>query len=99
MTDLDDCVPFGFVRGLRFQRPFQLELDLLLVVATLMLDRELSSRRNPNPFARYLNPERSVLLQGVCEAPELSHHVVGRVHPLHVSLSMGHVMCPVLSVR
>jgi hypothetical protein len=71
-------------------RPFELKLDLLLVVIEFMLDGELGALRNPNPYARDLDPERLVLFQSVCEAAKLGHHLLSRVEAFDISRSPGH---------
>src|SRR5215212_4992913 len=71
-------------------RPLELKLDLLRIVVQLMLDGELGALRNSNPHARDLDPERLVLLQSVCEAAKLGHHVLSGVDPFDISRTPGH---------
>jgi hypothetical protein len=71
-------------------RPLELKLDLFRIVVELMLDGELGALRNSNPHARDLNPEWRVLLQSVCEAAKLGHHLMSRVDAFDISRTPGH---------
>ena len=58
------------------QRPLELELDLLLVVAPLVLDGELRPARDPDPFTGDLDAEGLVRLERVGQPTELGDRVL-----------------------
>src|SRR4051812_8116675 len=79
-------------------RPLQLELDLLLVVVALVLDRELGPLGHPETLAGDLDAERLVLFEGVGQPTKLGHHLRGGIDALKISRRLRHRSTPSLGV-
>ena len=75
----------------RVQRPGELELDLLVLLAALVLDRELGADGDLEALTGDLDAERLVLLQGVGQPPQLGHQLRGGVDALDVTSTLCHV--------
>src|SRR5918992_5798384 len=74
--------------------PLELELDLLLVGAALVLDAELGSGGNADTLSRDLDAEGGVAFERVCEATQLGDDLAGRVTTLHVPGLPAHAFLP-----
>jgi len=80
------AVVLGLLRGVG-DRPLQLELDLFLVLAALVLDADPGVLGDREPLARDLDPERLAGLQCVREPPQLGREIGDRVVLLDISLT------------
>ena len=71
------------------QRPGELELDLLVLLAALVLDRELGADGDLEPLTGDLDAERLVLLQGIGQPPQLGYQLRGGVDALDVTSTLS----------
>src|SRR5918999_331170 len=82
-------------RGMRFAanepakirllvRPFKLELDLLFVALSFVLDVELGTSGHVDPLSSNLNLEPLTSLQGVGQPAQFRYELGRGVDPLHV---------------
>jgi hypothetical protein len=74
------------------QRPGELELDLLVLLAALVLDGELGADGDLEALTSDLDAERLVLLQGIGQPPQLGYQLGGGVDALDVTSTLCHVL-------
>ena len=86
----DERPVVGIDVRLRNQLPFELELNLLIVVPALVLDGELSARWDPEAFPGDLDPEGLVLLERVRQAPKFGYKFRRGVDAFDVSFAFFH---------
>src|SRR6476659_2295228 len=72
------------------QRPGELELDLLVLLAALVLDRELGADGDLEALTSDLDAERLVLLQSIGQPPQLGYQLGGGVDALDVTSTLCH---------
>ena len=77
-----------------FRAPRDLELDLFLAVAALMLDIVGGADRHRYPFPRDRNFETPPALQGIGEAPELRDEVRKLLVFLDIPVGLRHPQPP-----
>ncbi len=74
--------------------PFELELDLLLVLVPFVLDAELGTRRHADPFPGDLDTERLVAFEGVGQATQPGDDFAGRVDARTDSSILARALIP-----
>ena len=83
-------LPLG--RWCTSERPLELELDLLLLLASLVLDAELSPGWDADSLTGDLYAERLVGFEGIGEAAQLRHHLPRGVRPFDVARCVDHAL-------